>query len=95
MTNDRLCEILSDKKRNDVQKLEAIKQICDGNTKDNYTCYLVPIDDVIMEEDDSKSSDEDMIVGVELDVEEDRPLPQKEMGGIKGFFRKLWNMKKR
>lgn len=95
LTNDQLCEILSDKKRNDVQKLEAIKQICDGNTKDNYTCYLVPIDDVIMEEDDSKSSDEDMIVGVELDVEEDRPLPQKEMGGIKGFFRKLWNMKKR
>lgn len=95
LTNDKLCEILSDKKLSDTQKLEAIKQVCNGKTKDNYTCYLVPVDDVVLEEDDSKGADEDMIIGVELDVEEDRSLSQKETGGIMGFFRKLWNMKKR
>ena len=95
LTNDRLCEILSDKKLSDNQKLDAIKQVCDGKTKDNYTCYLIPVDDEVMEEDDSKGTEEDMVIGVELDVEEDKTLPQKEMGGIKGFFRKLWNMKKR
>ena len=95
LTNDQLCEILSNKKWNDVQKLEAIKQICDGNTKDNYTCYLIPIDDVIMEEDDSKSTDENMITGIELDVEEEVVSSEKHTRGMKGFFRKLWNLKGR
>ena len=54
---------------------------------------MVPIDDVIMEEDDSKSSDEDMIVGVELDVEEASVFPVKRIGGIKGILHKLWNCK--
>lgn len=93
LTNDQLCEILSDKKRNDVQKLEAIKQVCDGKTKDNYTCYLIPIDDVVMEEGDAKGDDEDMVAGVELDVEEEAVMPEKQAGGIKGFFRKLWRLK--
>jgi hypothetical protein len=95
LTNDRLCEILSDKKLSDNQKLDAIKQVCDGKTKDNYTCYLVPIDNVILEKDDVKSENEDMIAGVELDVEEELILPQKQKGGIKGFFCRLWNLKKR
>lgn len=90
LTNNRLCEILSDKKLNDSQKLDAIKQVCDGNTKDNYTCYLIPVDDVMMEEGDSKGADENMVVGVEFDVEEDRPLPQKEMGVLKRFFKRIW-----
>lgn len=93
LTNDCLCGILSDKKLNDSQKLDAIKLVCDGNTKDNYTCYLIPIDDVVMEEDDSKGADENMVVGVELDVEEASVFPVKRIGGIKGILHKLWNCK--
>ena len=66
LTNDCLCEILSDKKLNDSQKLDAIKQVCDGNTKDNYTCYLIPVDDVVMEDGNETPSQEDVILGVEL-----------------------------
>ena len=46
-----------------------------------------------MEEDDAKGEDEDMIAGVELDVEEKPVLHEKQSGGIKGFFRKLWSIK--
>ena len=94
LTNDKLCEILTDNKLSDNQKLDAIKQVCDGKTKDNYTCYLIPIDDVVMAEDDVNGIDEDMIAGIELDVEEVLVLSEKKEGGIKGFFRKLWSFKK-
>lgn len=94
LTNDKLCEILSDKKTSDKEKLASIKHVCDGNTKDNYTCFLIPIDDVVMEEDDTKVGDGDMIAGVEPDVKEEPVMPEKQIRGVKGFFRKLWNLKK-
>lgn len=71
LTNEKLCEILSDTKLSDTQKLDAIKQVCDGNTKDNYTCYLIPIDDVKPEMEDVKNSDENIITGIELEEEKD------------------------
>ena len=37
LSNEKLCEILADKKLNDIQKLTEIKNICDGNTRDNYS----------------------------------------------------------
>ena len=85
LTNDCLCEILSDKKLNDSQKLDAIKQVCDGKTKDNYTCYLIPVDDVVMEEDDKVHSQDDLILGVELadinsPVEEKLPINRSRKG---------------
>lgn len=46
LTNTMLCEILADRYLNDTQKLERIKRICDGNTHDNYSCWLVPVDKV-------------------------------------------------
>jgi protein phosphatase len=75
LTNDKLCEILSDDKLSDAQKLDAIKQVCDGKTKDNYTCYLIPIDQVDIEKSDKEDVNEDMIVGVEL---EDIVSPMEE-----------------
>lgn len=44
LSNEALCEILADKSTDDKQKLAAIKAICDRNTRDNYTCWLVPVD---------------------------------------------------
>lgn len=46
LSNDILCGILADKNLDDAKKLAKIKSICDGNTRDNYTCWLVPIDKV-------------------------------------------------
>ncbi|MBQ5881093.1 MAG: hypothetical protein IIW61_05740, partial [Bacteroidaceae bacterium] len=45
-----LVNILSNPSWTDEDKLAAIKKICDeGNTRDNYTCYLIPIDNVVAE----------------------------------------------
>ena len=46
LSNDMLCEILADNSIDDAKKIAKIKSICDGNTRDNYTCWLVPIDKV-------------------------------------------------
>lgn len=52
LTNQRLCEILADVKLNDKQKLAAIKAECDDKTRDNYTCWLIPVDKVVAEKND-------------------------------------------
>lgn len=46
MSNEKLCEILANPKLSDQEKITSIKAVCDGNTRDNYTCWLVPIDKV-------------------------------------------------
>lgn len=69
LTNNKLCEILADRNTKDKEKLEAIKQVCDGKTKDNYTCYLIPIDKVVAEADDAHSGSDDIIAGVVLECE--------------------------
>lgn len=66
LTNDKLCEILATFNLSDCQKLNAIKNICDGKTKDNYTCFLIPVDDVVIEDEDIQVNNGDVIVGVEL-----------------------------
>lgn len=49
LSNEKLCEILSKKNTSDSEKLSEIKAICDGNTRDNYTCWLIPIEKVNIE----------------------------------------------
>lgn len=71
LTNDKLCDILATSNLSDCQKLNAIKNICDGKTKDNYTCYLIPVDDVVVENEDTQVNNGDIIVGVELNEEND------------------------
>ena len=71
LTNDKLCDILATSNLSDCQKLNAIKNICDGKTKDNYTCYLIPVDDVVVENEDTLVNNGDIIVGVELNEEND------------------------
>lgn len=46
LSNEMLCEILAEATLNDEQKLCKIKNICYGNTRDNYSCWLIPIDSV-------------------------------------------------
>lgn len=72
LTNQRLCEILSNKDLDDAGKLEKIKFECDGKTKDNYTCWLIPIDQV---EKDSKEPEnsEDVILAESIESESETP----------------------
>lgn len=56
LSNEMLCEILADKDLNDEKKLAKIKSVCDGNTKDNYTCWLIPIDKAKVKEDKSENT---------------------------------------
>lgn len=44
LTNRELCKILADPTLDDDGKLLAIKRVCDGKTKGNYSCWLVPVD---------------------------------------------------
>lgn len=44
LSNEMLCKIIADRSLDDGQKLSAIKAVCDGRTRDNYTCWLIPID---------------------------------------------------
>ena len=72
LTEEKLVEILSSDKSDD-EKLTEIRSICDEGTRDNYSCYLVPIDNVTFESgdvptDDSSSSDGISVVAVTEDA---------------------------
>ena len=43
-------------------KIDAIKEVCDGRTRDNYTCWLIPIDKVAAEATDVATSVEDYTI---------------------------------
>lgn len=55
LSNAKLCAILADRKFDDAGKLVAIKAICDGRTRDNYTCWLIPVDKVSLKDTDTPS----------------------------------------
>lgn len=73
LTNERLCEILSDNSKTDSEKLESIRQVCYGKTKDNFTCFLIPIDKVTEEDSDIKYDDN---IIAEVVLEEDISLKE-------------------
>lgn len=81
LTDDKLVDILSNPATNDVQKLVAIKNVCFGRTKDNFTCYLTPIKSVTKDIDDSESA----IISAKPESENDEldapasrvPIPKK------------------
>lgn len=91
LEDEKLVEILSDTATNDAEKLAAIKKICDdGDTHDNYTCYLVPIDHVESEPDfDATLVSEEVVGEVEPATEsESRPntkIPAKNPGAVAGI----------
>ena len=82
LTNERLCEILSDDSTTDEEKLEAIRQVCYDKTKDNFTCYLIPIDKVVSDDEDDTHDDELIVAGVELEEEKseinDNPVEKND-----------------
>ena len=56
LSNEALCEILAQDNLSDELKLAKIKSICENKTKDNYTCWLIPIDKPNVKETNSKNT---------------------------------------
>ena len=63
LSNERLGSIVAEESLSDEDKIAAIKSVCDGKTKDNYSCWLIPINEVIPESSDLKA-DEEVVVTV-------------------------------
>ena len=75
LTNQRLCEILA-MDIPDPNKLALIKSECDGKTRDNYTCWLIPIDKVEKDSaDENPDEAEEAIVAEAEEQEEKKELP--------------------
>lgn len=89
LSNESLCEILSSKTNNDEQKLANIKSICDNRTKDNYTCWLIPIDQTSVMESNSNSSQ--IIKAIEED--HNQSVEQIELGNYNKSIVKDLNYK--
>lgn len=66
LSNEMLCEILADNKLNDEQKLAKIKTICDGKTRDNFSCWLIPINKVSI----NQRSDVSGVISADIENEE-------------------------
>ena len=63
LSNEKLGSIIAEDSLSDDDKIAAIKSICDGKTKDNYSCWLIPVKEVIPESSDQKA-DEEVVVTV-------------------------------
>ena len=77
LSNEDLCEILANDSLNDKQKLTAIKSICDGKTRDNYTCWLIPIDEVEI----ARKSENSMIIQASSEENEDTEADLEDTAG--------------
>lgn len=62
LTNDKLCSVLSDTTLSDIEKIKELQTIGEHVTKDNYTAYLIPIDQVEPEEEDEKPEEDQGLV---------------------------------
>jgi protein phosphatase len=72
ITNELLCEILSDTNLSNQDKLDKIKATCDGKTKDNYTCWLIQIDKVLL----NKSQTVSHVIQADIECTE-KPEPKQ------------------
>lgn len=59
LTNEQLCKIFATPGLSDEEMLSQIKSKCDGLTRDNYTCWLIPIERVEIE---GKSMSQNLIM---------------------------------
>lgn len=62
LTNEKLCSVLSDTALSDTEKMKTLEAIGENATKDNYTAYLIPIDQVESEKVDEKPEEDQGIV---------------------------------
>jgi len=67
LTNDKLIAVLSDITLSDEQKMNALEDISLNKTKDNFTAYLIPVDQVEYEKFDNKTEKNNEIKAVVTD----------------------------
>lgn len=72
LSNDKLGSIIAEESLSDGDKIAAIKSICDGKTKDNYSCWLIPVDSVIPESSDLKADEEVVATVSSVDADSKR-----------------------
>ena len=77
LTNERLCEVLADDTLSDAAKRDKLKEECDGRTRDNYTCWLIPIDSVEQESSDAPVAGDDTLLADVVEVApEEKPAEE-------------------
>lgn len=78
LNNEKLGSILADMSSDDEGKIKAIRENCDNQTRDNYTCWLIPIDNVEKESIDGGIRDEDVVATVvyEDDIENNNEVEE-------------------
>lgn len=81
LTRERLCEILADTSTSDREKMRAIQDVCSGRTRDNYTCWLVPIDEAEIRRREATTQ---VIKAEEVGEEENGIVTAAETGIITG-----------
>lgn len=99
LSNEKLGSIISEESFGDEDKAAAIKSVCDGKTKDNYSCWLIPIDEVTREDSD-KESVEEVVATVSSSLNNDdnnidrginnKSLAQSEVTSKKGSSSRKW-----
>lgn len=75
LSNDLLGSILADNSLDDKGKTATIKAVCDGNTRDNYTCWLIPIESVKAESTDVAQEEEIVAVVENENVDGEPTVP--------------------
>lgn len=73
LDNTMLGAVLSDPSLDDQGKLQTFKDVCYDKTRDNYACWLIPVDGVEKEAADSAVEDK-LEVAVETDDEKTQPI---------------------
>ena len=58
LTNETLVAVLSDRTLSAEQKIKALEEVSSNKTKDNFTAYLIPVDQVEYEENDHEDHNE-------------------------------------
>lgn len=90
LSNETLCEILSDNQLTDEQKLKQIKETCDGKTRDNYTCWLVPIDKVDIPNDNDNERLGTNVIQADAEISiEPEETPIKKRQHVLSILRKI------
>ncbi|MCI9172522.1 PP2C family serine/threonine-protein phosphatase [uncultured Duncaniella sp.] len=89
LSNEKLCEILASSNLSDSQKINEIKAVCDGLTKDNYTCWLIPIDKVTHDGKSNRGNGNIIHADFVEDDNESQKPKKKLLSKCRHFFRSI------
>lgn len=71
LTSETLGLIVANTALGDAEKMAAIKSLCFENTRDNYSCWLIPIDGVTPEEGDHEATMHEILMNTDSELADD------------------------